>query len=475
MAEDSDNTGSAKYTRGSVFKHIASLSATAGIGLFAIFVVDLVDMYFISLLGEPELAAAIGFAGIGLFLGASVCIGVSIAISTRVAEALGAQDSESAARFATHGLLYSLIWTVPVTMATLYFSSELMSLIGARDQTLALSVSYFSIVGASLPLLGLAIVATSILRAAGNANLSMWATIIGGVVNAIFDPIFIFVLALDLDGAAIASVLSRIAVAGVALGSIIRKHQLLCGIRPASLLPDFRSFSHVAIPSLLTNLSAPVGSAYATAKMAQYGTDAVAAASVIGRITPVAFVGLYGLSTAVGPIASQNIGAKNYQRVFETLTAGIIFTVLYMLPVLVLLFVLRQPLATVFHLGEDATGILYFFCQIIAVAYVFYGIQLAANPILVALDHPMLSTMNNFIRDVALTIPMIALLSGAMGARGVLAGQAAGFVLAGIVSLLLAWWVTNQARQGNLIGLFRYKNLVHHYRAVAPGVQQRGH
>jgi len=58
----------ASYTQGSVFGHLSNLAITSAIGMFAIMIVDLVDMYFISILGEPSLAAAVGFAGLGLFL-----------------------------------------------------------------------------------------------------------------------------------------------------------------------------------------------------------------------------------------------------------------------------------------------------------------------------------------------------------------------------------------------------------------------
>jgi len=142
------------YTEGSVFKHISTLAITSAIGMFAIMVVDLVDMYFISILGQPSLAAAVGFAGLGLFLGASVCIGISIAVSTQVAQALGEKNETLASRYAIHGFLYSLLWTVPITIVTLVYARELLSLISASGETLSLATGYFRIVGILLPVLG---------------------------------------------------------------------------------------------------------------------------------------------------------------------------------------------------------------------------------------------------------------------------------------------------------------------------------
>ncbi len=210
-------TRGSSYTQGSIFGHVSTLSITSAIGLFAIFAVDLVDVFFIAMLGQPELAAAVGFAGTALFFGAAICIGLAIATSTVVAQAIGAGHTREATRLATHGLLFSLFLTVPLTLLTLWFAADLIALMGASGETLQLATHYFRIVGASLPVLGLAMAGTSLLRAVGEARLSMWSTIIAGIVNAVLDPILIFGFDLDLTGAATASVLSRFTVAGMAV------------------------------------------------------------------------------------------------------------------------------------------------------------------------------------------------------------------------------------------------------------------
>ena len=365
----------ATYTEGSIFGHISTLAITSAIGMFAIMVVDLVDMYFISLLGEPSLAAAVGFAGLGLFLGASVTIGISIAISTLVAQALGEDNEARAQRFATHGLLYSLMWTVPITAITLIYAKELMSLIGASDETLSLSVTYFRIVGASLPILGVAIGGNSLLRSVGAAKLSMWSTIIGGLVNAVIDPLLIFGAGMGLTGAAIASVISRCTVAAIALYSIGKTHGLITKPIWSELVQDFKTLNALALPSMLTNLSGPISAAFATSQMARFGTDAVAAASVVGRLTPVAFAGLYGLSGAVGPVASQNMGANKFHRVRETLSGAGKFVVIYVIPVSVLMYLAQDWIIAVFGLQGEAAELLNFYATFVVGSYILFGLH----------------------------------------------------------------------------------------------------
>ena len=77
------------FLEGNLLRHITIMSASASIGLVSMFLVDFADLLFISMLGEQELAAAVGFAGTVLFFTFSVSIGMTIATSALVAQRLG--------------------------------------------------------------------------------------------------------------------------------------------------------------------------------------------------------------------------------------------------------------------------------------------------------------------------------------------------------------------------------------------------
>ena len=84
----------ARFLTGSLFRHVTVMSLTASVGLMAIFLVDFVDMIFISMLGKAELAAAVGYAGAILFFTTSFGIGMAIAAGALVARALGAGEDD---------------------------------------------------------------------------------------------------------------------------------------------------------------------------------------------------------------------------------------------------------------------------------------------------------------------------------------------------------------------------------------------
>ncbi|MEM1352726.1 MAG: MATE family efflux transporter, partial [Pseudomonadota bacterium] len=182
----------AKFLTGNLFRHVTVMSLTSSVGLMAIFAVDFVDMIFIAMLGKAELAAAVGYAATILFFTTSFGIGMAIAAGALVARALGAGDGELASERRTHALFYGVIFGA--VFAALVWSNvaTIVSLLGAEGRTAELAVSYLRIVVPSLPFLMVGMMGGAILRAHGDARRAMMATIYGGLVNAVLDPILIF-------------------------------------------------------------------------------------------------------------------------------------------------------------------------------------------------------------------------------------------------------------------------------------------
>lgn len=277
----SDNP-QAKFLTGNLFKHVTTMSLTASIGLMAIFLVDFVDMVFISMLGKAELAAAVGYAGAILFFTSSFGIGMSIAAGALVARALGQGDTQMASRRAASAMLYGVgvgaLFAAAIWM-NLHF---LVGLMGATGETQDLAVSYMQIIVPALPLLIIGMIGGAILRAHGAAKRAMFATILAGVVNAVLDPILIFGLNLDLTGAALASVASRFAIAAASLYPIFKHYGGLQKPTSDEFREDFPAILTIAIPAILTQFATPLGQAFVTRSMAAYGEAAVAGMAMSG-------------------------------------------------------------------------------------------------------------------------------------------------------------------------------------------------
>ncbi|PJI92881.1 putative MATE family efflux protein [Yoonia maricola] len=460
----------AKFTHGSLFGHISVMSLTASVGLMAVFLVDFVDMIFISMLGKAELAAAVGYAGAILFFTTSFGIGMAIAAGALVARALGAGAAEEARRRAINALIYGVIFGT-LFAATVWFNlSYLASLLGATGETRELAVHYLQIIVPSLPFLMIGMIGGAILRAHGDARRAMMATIWGGLVNAVLDPILIFGLDLELTGAALASVCARVVIAITALLPLIRHYGGFDKPTPSSLTIDLRPILAIAIPAILTQLATPIGQAYVTRTMAEFGEEAVAGMAIVARMTPVGFAVIFALSGAIGPIIGQNAGAALHDRVRGTVRDGMLFTGMVVIIVSALFYLARPGLQILFQLEDGiALTIVFLFAGPLSLMFFFNGVIFVANAAFNNLGHPFYSTIVNWGRHTLGTIPFVIVGAAWFGAPGVLIGQYLGGAVFATVAVLLARHVlTHQEAEAEETEPFsrqaRLFSLLHHRR-----------
>jgi putative MATE family efflux protein len=433
----------AKFLQGNLFRHISVMSLTASIGLMAIFAVDFVDMIFISMLGRAELAAAVGYAGAILFFTSSFGIGMSIAAGALVARSLGAGHGVLARQRATHALLLGVGFGAVFAAMVWLNLAGLVALLGGKGHTAALAVHYLQIIVPSLPLLMVGMIGGAILRAHGDARRAMMATIWAGVVNAILDPILIFGFDLALTGAALASVAARVAIAVTALLPIIRYYGGFDRPTLAGLSSDMPPIFAIAFPAILTQVATPIGQAYVTRAMAEFGEAAVAGMAITARLTPVAFGILFALSGAIGPIIGQNFGAGYKDRVRRTFWDGILFTGIVALVVSTLLFALRGQIADLFRATGDTRDLVFLFCGPLSLLFFFNGVIFVANAACNNLGRPFQSTMVNWGRHTLGTVPFVILFSAYLGASGVMIGQAVG----GVIFAGIAVWQALRAME----------------------------
>jgi putative MATE family efflux protein len=428
----------ARFTEGSIMRHIFSMTSMASIGMMAMFIVDLLDMYFLSLLGEPELAAAVGYAGTVLFFTTSISIGVSIAMGALVSRSIGEDDIETAQSFLVNILVAGTLFSVVASVFIWFFIPDILSVLGATGKTHALGVSYLQILIPSMTILVMAMSLNGALKAVGDAKLSMWSTLAAGGVNAILDPIFIFGLDMGIEGAAYASVLARTSILVIAGYGVISKHKLLTSFDFSIFRQKLPAITSIAVPNILTNVATPIGSAYMLYTLSGFGDSVIAGNSIIGRVTPVAFAIVFALSGAVGPIFGQNFGAKIINRVRLTFYDAITFSCVYILCIALLLYLLQDWIISIFGVQQEGAEMIKIFCTWIALAFIFKSMIFIANAAFNNLGKPTWSTMINVGRSTLGTIPFVYFGAQWFGAPGVLYGEALGSVVFAVISFVMA-------------------------------------
>ncbi|MEN9865628.1 MAG: hypothetical protein RL748_1218, partial [Pseudomonadota bacterium] len=148
----------AKFVSGSTMRHVLVMSATGSVGLLAVFVVDVLNLFYISRLGQQELAAAVGYAGTILFFFTSIAIGLSIAATALTSRALGAGNRVCAQELAGASLLVMGLTLALLALLLSPFLEPVLHALGARGPTAWHARRFMLIVMPSIPLLGLGMV-----------------------------------------------------------------------------------------------------------------------------------------------------------------------------------------------------------------------------------------------------------------------------------------------------------------------------
>jgi putative MATE family efflux protein len=420
-------------------RHIMVMTGTSAIGLMAIFTGELISIFFLGMLRDVEILAAIGYAASILFFPTSIGIGLSISTTSVVAPAVGSGDMVLARRYATNAtifagglglLLVAILWPLLGTILTW---------MGATGRTHELALGYLRIMIPAMPLTVIAMSCMAVMRSLGDARRAMNVPLIGAAVQFALEPIFIFVLKLGMNGAALAMLLSRLAFVGTGLWGAFRIHRMYTRPNPETVVADARVITKVAIPAVLTNVATPVANAYTTAVISGFGDAAVAAFAIAGRVTPVAFGIVFSLSGAVGPIIGQNYGAKNYPRVRETLTAALKANAI-LCGIATLALVLFSPvIIRGFGVSPRAAELVRFYCLWVSPMFFFLGMLFVANAAFNVLGRPQLATALNWGRATLGTIPLVWLGGQYGGAEGVFLASSAGGILFGFVGVWLAY------------------------------------
>ncbi|MCV2401435.1 MATE family efflux transporter [Marinomonas sp. C2222] len=428
----------AKLTQGSTLKHVFSMSLTGALGLMSIFLVDLVDMFFLSMLGEKEAVAAVGFASAIIFFTISIGIAVSISATALVSKAIGSGNIDLAKRRAVNVLVYGVFFSSIVVWWLWPKVPHILLYIGATGRTLDLATDYLQILILGMPAVMASMIGAGIMRALGDARRAMYVTLAGGIVNAVLDPILIFGLGLGVQGAAIASLLARFFMVAISYHGVMHIHKMLGTFDLMEFIKDAKGISLIAVPAMLTNMSSPLANAIVMEYTSSFGDDAVAAVAIIGRVIPVVFCGIFALSGAVGPVLGQNYGAVRFDRMHNAISSAVLYAFCYCAVLCVFLYQVQDWLVEVFNASAESAELIRFFSTFVSFSFFFQSLLFIAIAVFNNLGKPFVSTLLNFGRATLGTWPLIAFFALFMDANGILFGQAVGSVIFGCLGFYMA-------------------------------------
>jgi putative MATE family efflux protein len=433
----------AVFTEGSTLRHVAVMTATGTVGLMAIFVVDLLSLFYVSRLGDQALKAAVGYASQVLFLSVAINIGLTIAISATTARALGAGDRPKAQRMAASGLIIAAIIATIVAGGLITFRGAILdNVMHAQQPARDIAYKFLAItLPANVPFaIGMAF--SGLLRAVGDARRAMYVTLTGGIVTAFTDPLLIFGFGLGVYGAAWATVISRLVFFSVGAYGAIYIHGLVGRPVRKAVFRDFLPIMGIGAPAILANLATPAAAVYTTRVFSDFGEAAIAAIAITDRLIPVAFGVIFALTGSIGPVLSQNLGAKLMDRVRRALTESFALSIAYVLTAWAILFLATPLIVMAFKAEGDSARFLAFFCAWGVSAWVFIACLFVANTAFNNLGFPILATVFNWGRATLGTIPFVTLGARHWGVEGGMMGATVGSAIFGLAAVATAYWVT---------------------------------
>ncbi len=298
---------------------VLTLAVPTVISQLIVMVYNLADTWFIGQTGDPYQVAAVTVAYPLFMLLSAFANLFGIGGSSLISRLLGQQEDESAGHVGTFSL-----WAAG-TVSILYgifvglFGRPILTLLGSDGATLEYALQYlnWTVVIGALPTV-LNMVLANIVRAQGKAKIASVGMSIGGVLNILLDPIFIFTLHMNVAGAALATALSNTVSMVYLLCHIIRNRE--SSIVKLSLLPHkissehFRDLLSIGTPAALQILLAALSNSVMLKLLNGYEATAVSGLGVEHKVEIIPFQIVQGISSSILPLVAYNHASNNRKR-----------------------------------------------------------------------------------------------------------------------------------------------------------------
>ncbi|MEA1937612.1 MAG: MATE family efflux transporter [Pseudomonadota bacterium] len=440
---------------GPVAPHLFHLSWPMAIGLFATIGFNLVDTWFVSMLGTRELAA-ISFTFPVIMFFASIALGLGTGAASIISRAIGAGQPESVRRHTMDALLLALIVVGIGIVLGLATIEPLFRMMGADSSMIDLIAEYMRIWYPGMLLVVIPLTGNSVIRAAGNIRTPALIMVVASLLNIVFDPLLIFGLfgfpRLEMAGAALATVLSRTFSLVAVLYVLSRRERMLTFARPhlRDLLISWRGILHIGMPAAVMQMINPLAIAVVTALLARFGESAVAGFGAASRVEALAVLIFISLAVGMGPFVGQNWGARRLGRIDRAFALSIRACLILTVIVAAVLALAAAPTAALF--SDDATvrSVTVLYLRMVPISFGFLGMMMVVNTAFNALGRPTINIINGFVRLVVLYVPLVVVMGNIWGVNGIFAAVLVNNVLAGLIALgwLGGYWP--QLRRGRL-------------------------
>lgn len=422
------------------------LSIPAILGMLSSAIFNIADRYFVGKISPLALSGVGITMPIQMFQMALILL-IGIGSSTLISIRLGEGKKEEAEDILFLSFKYIVISMLVFALGFIVFCDQVLGWISVSDAVHQYARPYILIiiVGSVVGIPGYCL--NNSLRSIGKANITMKAILWSSILNIILDPIFIFALDMGIAGAAIATVISQMALTIYITHYFIKNKELIINLKYKKVENELailkRIFSNGS-PSFFTQIFASGVNVYINSNAVFYGSDLdVAAMTIISTCFSFYHMFVIGISQGNQPIIGYNWGSKQYDRVRTSLKLSLFYSSLISVALWFLIQTYPDLLVGFFTDDPDLIAISVRGMKLYLMMIFLIGAQTIATQYFQGVEKPKLSTFLMVLRYGVILVPSIAILAPRVGVIGIYASNA---ISDGIASVIAIFFIIKEMK-----------------------------
>jgi Na+-driven multidrug efflux pump len=377
-------------------------------------------------------------------LAITLMIGDGCAARLSICQGMG--DSEKSHKSVGNSITLIVVIGIILTILFIVFQENILWSFGATENNIEYAREYFKYLVIGIPFYMFGNMINSVIRADGSPKFAMISTLIGCIINLIFDPLAIFVFGWGMMGAAVATITGQIVTA--ILGVYYLFHTKSFRLKASSFVPNVSIIKGVlplGISSFLTQLSIVIimavmnNTLVAYGAQSKYGADIpLTVVGIVMKVFQIVVSVVVGIAAGSQPIVGYNYGAGKKDRVRELFKKMMIAEIIVGLISMVCFECFPLQIISIFGSGDE----LYYEFAVLTFRIYLGGIvlcciQKASSIFLQSLGQPVLSTVLSLLRDFVLLVPLVLLLPMKFGVTGTLFSAPIADVISFIITVII--------------------------------------
>ncbi len=428
-----------RMTEDSIPGLIARLSVPTILSMLVTNIYNLVDTAFVGRLGTSQ-SGAVGviFGYMSIIQAIGFMFGQGAGSIT--ARLMGARDEENASRIASTGVLCSFVFGLAMSLATFPLIHTVIRLLGSTETIAPYAKQYLTYILIAAPAMTGGYTLNNLLRYEGKASLGMIGLMVGAILNIALDPLLMFALDMGIAGAAIATAFSQIISFLVLLSMFLRrKTTVRLSVRGADLrLGSVGNIIATGLPSMLRQVLNSIATILLNSSASAYGDEAVAAMSIVSRISFFVFALGLGIGQGFQPVSAFNYGAKKYARLRQAFKVTTIMAEMVLIVMSAIALAFSGRLIAVFRNDPDVIVIGTRALRLQMLTILFLPFTMTVEMLYQSTGNRLGASVLSSSRSGLFFIPSLLILSSLRGLSGIQEAQPLAYLISFPLSLFFA-------------------------------------